>query len=157
MFVCFFIAKTFLSTCAYISVGLNTAWNNATVVSAKYFTKSREDCFCVLIYVLFSLRGIGKQGFQCQGRDKPSVQYLIFSDDFLCVTDSFLNLSVFSSLQFCGPQKMSRVCDLHLSRLCCGPQTRCEQICQHIQHDAFTLTSPLVFHFCQDLWQHHHI
>lgn len=77
---------------------------------------------------------------------------LLFSAVFnlprwFCQCESFLRIffSVFSSsLQFCGPQKMSRVCDLHLSWLCDRPQARCEQMCQRIHDSAFTFTSLLL-------------
>lgn len=61
----------------------------------------------------------------------PDIYRFIFEDIILCVS---------SSLQFRGSQKMSRVCDLHLSRFCGGPQTRCEQMCRYC---TFSFTSLL--------------
>lgn len=68
--------------------------------------------------------------------------------DWFIFEDIFLYLSF--SLQFCGPQKMSRVCDLHLSWLCDGSQTRCEQIYQRIRYCAFSFTFLLLS--CFPFW-----
>lgn len=74
---------------------------------------------------VFPHRGIGKQGFQCQGMH----QYAAAGWLFHFADIDFISSLSSSSVQLCGPQTMSRVCDLHMSRLGRRPQTRREQMC----------------------------
>lgn len=49
-----------------------------TEEETTYFSSKRCRGDCIEIHVSFSLRGIGKQGFQCQGKDKLGVTALCF-------------------------------------------------------------------------------
>lgn len=86
----------------------------------------------IRLFSFFLLRGIGKQGFQCQGTDKLSFYFLSISSFrivLLVILIHFKHLFLcLHSLQFCGPQKMSRVCDFHMPGFGGRPQSRRERL-----------------------------